>query len=140
VAPDPETVPAVNPTLAHILAELSGREPIFHRPEHGTTREDFERMTAVDFEETGASGRRYSRDDVLRELDRRRPNPALDIWQTSDFRLRELAPDLFLLTYTLLQNKERLTRRSTIWHRSAEGWKIYFHQGTLVQDQDNPQP
>jgi hypothetical protein len=39
-----------------------------------------------------------------------------------------------LLTYTLLQNKQRLTRRATIWQRTAEGWKIVYHQGTIVQD------
>ncbi len=47
--------------LASVAAELSGREPIFHRPEFGTTRSDFEKMTADDFWEVGASGRRYSR-------------------------------------------------------------------------------
>jgi hypothetical protein len=45
-----------------------------------------------------------------------------------------LAADLYLLTYTLLQDKVRLTRRSTIWQRTAEGWKIVYHQGTIVQD------
>jgi len=56
------------PGLAPVLAELSAREPIFHRPEFGTSRADFERMTAEDFWETGASGRRYSRESVLNEL------------------------------------------------------------------------
>ncbi len=31
------------------------REPIFHRPELGTSRETFESMTAEDYWETGAS-------------------------------------------------------------------------------------
>ncbi len=48
------------PELQGVPAELSGREPIFHRAEFGTTRADFERMTAEDYWETGASGRRYS--------------------------------------------------------------------------------
>jgi hypothetical protein len=38
------------------------------------------------------------------------------------------------LTYTLLQQSERKTRRSTIWQRTPDGWKIVFHQGTIVQD------
>ena len=46
---------------------------------------------------------------------------------------RKLAGDLYLLTYTLLQDHVRKTRRSTIWQRTASGWKIVFHQGTLVQ-------
>jgi len=51
--------------LEGMLADLSRREPIFHRPEFGTSRADFERMTAEDYWETGASGRRYSRQSVL---------------------------------------------------------------------------
>src|SRR5262245_44008821 len=46
-------------------ADLLQREPLFHRPEFGTTRPDFERMMAPEFWEVGASGRRYSREFVL---------------------------------------------------------------------------
>ena len=53
---------ATVPQLTEILAELSSREPIFHRPEYGTTRADFEKMMADDFWEVGASGARYSRE------------------------------------------------------------------------------
>jgi hypothetical protein len=45
-----------------------------------------------------------------------------------------LSEDTYLLTYTLLQDNVRLTRRSTIWRSTPEGWKIVFHQGTIVQD------
>jgi hypothetical protein len=120
--------------LAGILAELIAREPIFHRPEFGTTRADFERMMAEDFCETGASGRRYSREFVLDELERRHFAPHPDIWETSDFVCRRLAGDVFLLTYTLIQNRERKTRRATIWQRAADGWKILYHQGTIVEN------
>jgi hypothetical protein len=122
------------PELAGVLSELMAREPIFHRPEFGTTRADFERMMADDFWETGASGRRYSRAFVLDELERRLAAPREDDWEAKDFNCRELAPGVFLLTYTLLQNHERLTRRATIWQRAPEGWKIVYHHGTMVQD------
>jgi hypothetical protein len=120
--------------LEGILAELSSREPIFHRPEHGTSRADLEKMTTDDFWETGASGRRYSRQFVLDELERRRDNPPADVWESSDFYCRRLAADVYLLTYTLLQDNARLTRRSTIWQRAADGWKVVYHQGTVVQE------
>jgi hypothetical protein len=118
--------------LLPILDELTRREPIFHRPELGTSREDFERMTAEDFWEVGASGNRYSRSYVLDVLQRRHAVAHDDVWKTSDFDLRQLGPNTFLLTYTLLQNHERLTRRSTIWQLTPAGWKILFHQGTIV--------
>jgi hypothetical protein len=122
------------PELEGILAELSRREPIFHRPEFGTTRADFERMTAEDYWETGASGRRYSRQSVLDGLEERFSAPHEDVWETRDFHCRRLSEDTYLLTYTLLQDNQRLTRRATIWRSTADGWKIVYHQGTIVQD------
>jgi hypothetical protein len=121
------------PELAGVLAELAAREPIFHRPEFGTTRADFERMTVDDFWEAGASGRRYSRASVLDELERRFSVKHEDVWEASEFLCRELAPGVYLLTYTLLQDQKRKTRRATIWKRTADGWKIVYHQGTMVQ-------
>jgi hypothetical protein len=122
------------PELQDVLAELSVREPIFHRPEFGTSRADFERMTAEDFWETGASGRRYSREFVLNELEKHFSKSQEDVWETRDFYCRKLGEETYLLTYTLLQGGERLTRRATIWERSKDGWKIVYHQGTVVQD------
>jgi hypothetical protein len=122
-----------DPALADILAELSRREPIFHRPEFGTTRADLERLMVDDFWETGASGRRYSRAFVLDELERRMANPPPDVWQSSDFYCRRLGPGMYLLTYTLVQDHGRRTRRMTIWQQTAEGWKAVYHQGTIVE-------
>src|SRR5258708_15721 len=122
-----------DPTILDVLEELKKREPIFHRPEFGTTRADFERMTETMFWEVGASGRRYSREYVLGELEKRYATPAKDEWETRDFHCQEIAAGNYLLTYTLVQGA-RVTRRSTIWRRTVEGWKIVYHQGTVVED------
>jgi hypothetical protein len=53
--PEMEPTLSTEPELSEVLAELSRREPIFHRPELGTTRADFEKMTVEDFWEVGAS-------------------------------------------------------------------------------------
>jgi hypothetical protein len=125
-----------DPALAEILAQLIRREPIFHRPEFGTTRADFENMTTQDYWEVGASGRRYSRSYVLDMLEKRfQQDQSGDIWETSEFYCKRVSNDVYLLTYTLLQQGARKTRRSTIWHQTAEGWKIVYHQGTIVQHQ-----
>jgi hypothetical protein len=120
--------------LAEVLEQLYAREPIFHRAEFGMSREDFERMTAEQFWEVGASGRRYSRSFVLDEIEKRYAAVHEEVWETSEFDCRRLAEDVFLLTYKLVQDGTRVTRRSTIWQRTAEGWKIVFHQGTVVTD------
>jgi hypothetical protein len=118
--------------LDAVLKELAAREPIFHRPEFGTTRAEFEAMMAPEFREVGASGQEYSKEFVLDVLEMRHAASHKDEWEASDFRCQRLAADLYLLTYTLLQNSMRLTRRTTIWRRTEAGWKIVYHQGTLV--------
>ncbi|MGA7340274.1 MAG: hypothetical protein WBE72_20955 [Terracidiphilus sp.] len=70
---------------------------------------------------------------MLDELETRFTEPHQDLWDASEFCCRELAPGLYLLTYTLVQNHCRKTRRATIWKRTAQGWKIAYHQGTLAE-------
>jgi hypothetical protein len=130
-----------DPEYLNILNQLIQREPIFHHPEFGTKRADFENITDVTFWEVGASGRRYSRECVLAEVVKRYEDPKYrgihsppeHAWQTKDFQCRKIALDNYLLTYTLVQ-EQRVTRRSTIWQHSHTGWKILYHQGTIVQD------
>lgn len=136
--PETEPILVTDPALTDVFQQLVAREPIFHRPEWGTTRADFQKMTEPDFWEVGASGRRYSRNYVLDELERRYQvggeNPAPESLKASGFHCRRLSGDVYLLTYTLLQG-DRKTRRATIWQQTPEGWKIVFHQGTIVQNQ-----
>jgi hypothetical protein len=124
--------------LLDVLRELAGREPLFHRRELVNSRADFERETAEDFWETGASGRRYSREYVWAILKERYESSdqdeyTVERWETRDFQLREVAPKTYLLTYTLWGQGDRLTRRLTVWQGSTEeGWKTLYHQGTVV--------
>ena len=122
----------IDPANVDVLNELMQREPIFHRSELGTTRQDFENMTVETFWEVGASGRRYSRKYVMDTLELRHSEAHEDIWETRDFHCLEIAPDNYLITYTLIQG-ERVTRRSTIWRRCGAGWQIVYHQGTIVE-------
>ena len=125
--------PAAQPKHLAVRDELMQREPVFHRLEFGTKRADLENMTDPDFCEVGASGRRYGREYVLDILEKRLENPGEDVWESSDFHCLELARDTYLISYTLLQQKQRVTRRSSIWRRTRQGWKIVYHQGTVVE-------
>jgi hypothetical protein len=116
-----------------VLEELKKLEPIFHHPEPGMTRKDFEMMTAESFYEVGASGRIYSREYVLDVLEERLKNPQEDKWETENFHCLEIAKRNYLLTYKLIQGK-RITRRSTIWRKDNGNWKIVYHQGTIVEN------
>jgi hypothetical protein len=122
--PDPDAV----------ADELAAREPIFHRTVDGTTRADWQAMTASDFWEVGASGMVYSRADVLASLDRRYADPAYDPMEglvVDDFRVRQLEGRTWLATYRLYQGK-RATRRASIWRHDGRRWVLLYHQGTVI--------
>lgn len=127
--PDSETAHAAN-----IADELAKLERDFHQPPSGTTLASLAAATVEDFWEVGASGRCYDRSFVMGELERRLKNPSPNAWIYSDLKCRQLSREVFLLSYSLVQDNGRLTRRSTIWQRFPEGWKMVFHQGTVVQD------
>lgn len=128
------------PDLLPVLEELRRREPIFHTPAFGTTRADFDHRMAPGYWEVGASGRRYSRDFILEWLSQTPPVDAASAgWQCSDHALRRLGPDAYLMTYVLRQG-ERVTRRATIWQSTAEGWRILYHQGTIVTAEEDDLP
>jgi hypothetical protein len=116
-----------------VLAQLRELEPIFHRPQYFASRGALAQLVSPEFWEIGASGRRYSRAYVLKTLAQRAAARAGDSWETRDFHCRQLAPGVFLLTYTLRQG-QRVTQRATLWQRRAQRWRILFHQGTVVEE------
>lgn len=115
-----------------IAQELAALEPIFHRPELGTSRDDFDRMMAAGFWEVGASGSKYTREFVLDTLGRRHQTPVEEHLTVSDFACRRICADTWLVTYQLEQPGGRLSRRSTLWQRTGMGWQALYHQGTLI--------
>jgi ribosomal protein S18 acetylase RimI-like enzyme len=117
-----------------ILDELKSREPILHHPEKfGKTKQDISKQMCDEFFEVGASGTVYTKKDAIETLLERYNNPNYqDIWETKGFELTKIAPDHYLLTYILIQDKIRVTRRSTIWRRVVDDWKILYHQGTVI--------
>jgi hypothetical protein len=126
--------------LEGVLEELRLREPIFHTQAFGMTAEERERAVAPGYWEVGASGRRYSREFILRGLAERPPVYAARAgWTCSEFGLRRLGVEMYLLTYRLDQNG-RITRRSTIWEKLGGAWRILFHQGTVVTGEDDTIP
>lgn len=119
------------PELRRVLEELRRLEPVFHGP-RWATRSDFLTLTAPDFWEVGASGRRYSRDYVWSVLEDRLARPADESgWETYEFQVRATGSSTYLLTYTLAQG-DRVTRRLTVWKRREGRWSALFHQGTPV--------
>jgi len=126
---------ATEPHLTDVLAELRALEPVFHGEHAPRTRAEFEAQTAPDFWETGASGRRYSREFVWSVTAERGASGYTDDrdWTAEDFQVRPAGCATFLLTYTLHQGG-RVTRRLTVWQLRGGAWRILYHQGTVVED------
>jgi hypothetical protein len=113
-----------------VLRELVALEPVFHAP--GMTRARFEEMTAPDFVEVGASGRRYDREHVWSVLAARfATGEAEPPFGLLDPVVRRLGPDTWLLTY-VLDLAGRVTRRATVWERAEGHWRVVYHQGTVA--------
>ena len=99
-------------------------------------RSDRDRLAALlheSFTEIGASGRTYTRDDILNNL----PNQPPANHSLTNFQARQLSPTIALTTYTTTctnptTNQSHNARRSSIWIRTAATWQLIFHQGTLI--------
>lgn len=124
-----------NGIVKTVLEELKAREPIFHHPDKfGKTKYDIESQVCDEFWEVGSSGNVYTKQYVIESLlDRYNNSSYQEVWEISDFETTKIAQDNYLLTYVLLQNKTRRTRRSTIWRKINEQWKILYHQGTVIE-------
>ena len=120
-----------HPKIDVVAAELAAREPLFHCPEFGTTRHDFDRMMAPEFWEVGASGQIYSRAFVLDTLEARHRNLVTDNLHVANFKCQQVAADLYLASYTLNQ-PGRISRRASLWRQTPGGWLVVYHQGTIV--------
>jgi hypothetical protein len=123
--------------LLSVLEELRAREPIFHTATFGRTHAEWERVLLPEFWEVGASGRRYSRAWILEMLEANPPVDAAEAgWTTRDFAVRRLGGETYLATYTLDQCG-RITRRATLWLRDDGAWRAAYHQGTVVEVEED---
>ena len=122
----------LQPSMNEVERELRAREPIFHHRERGISRTDFDEQTSADFWEVGASGQQYGREEIWSVLESRYAENAEEAWQVDEFLVRPVGHDTYLVTYLLLQDSTRLTRRSTLWEKADGRWRAIYHQGTLV--------
>ncbi|MDX6151538.1 DUF4440 domain-containing protein [Marinococcus sp. PL1-022] len=83
------------------------------------------RLLAEDFQEIGASGRIFTREDVIFGLEEERP-----VHRTvADYKTKPLSEHLYLATYTVT-SELGTSLRSSIWRKTDSSWELVFHQGT----------
>lgn len=86
-----------------------------------------EALLDPEFTEVGRSGRRWDRQAILAMLATESPHHAPPT--TSDLRGVRLADNVVHLTYTS-ERDGQLTHRSSVWRRSDDSRRVYYHQGT----------
>lgn len=123
-----------------LLDEFQRREPVFQRPEFGTTQIDFEHLTDDGFYGIDGFGRIYSREQAITTALAMYKDPQYqgihswpaDTWEMGKFKWQKVANNKVLVTYLLL-TRNNITRRTSLWHLTGRSWKIMFHQATPVQ-------
>jgi hypothetical protein len=118
--------------MTPLLDQLRQLEAELHHPGAGGTRERLEQLLHPDFHEVGRSGRVYNRDTVINYLASARPVPEVE---PSGHELRLLAEGCALLTYRSARRGPdgawtEAALRSSVWMRTAQGWQLFYHQGT----------
>jgi hypothetical protein len=112
---------------AAIAGELRLLEP--------SVRQDPGEVAALldpEFFEFGASGRRWERDAIIAALADEQAAPGeAAVADVSELAGIRLADGVVLVTYTS-QGQDRRCRRSSIWRETPAGWRVCFHQGTVI--------
>lgn len=121
-------------TLDAIKEQLIELECALHKPHYRRDPRFLEQTLHPDFTEFGRSGRRYSRQEIIEEI---QSTSELPVITTSHFELQVLAKDVFLLTYlsSVLGDNAQLCRRtlrSSIWTKVGSNFQLRFHQGTAT--------
>ncbi|MDC2958083.1 DUF4440 domain-containing protein [Streptomyces gilvifuscus] len=93
------------------------------------------RLFDPEFVEIGASGRRWTYEEMVAALPTLHGGVDGPRIEVCDMRGVLLAPDLVHLTYESVIAGRR-ARRSSLWRKGEgdTGWRLYYHQGTPVPD------
>jgi hypothetical protein len=83
-----------------------------------------------DFREIGASGRMWTRPEMVSALAEESSDEDEQVAAT-ELEAAVVGPGLILVTYTT-DRRGRRARRSSLWRRSGRAWRLLHHQGTLL--------
>ncbi|WP_340377916.1 DUF4440 domain-containing protein [Streptomyces sp. SS7] len=97
-------------------------------PEVRASRERVLALLDPEFEEIGASGRRWDAETILAVTGDGEVSAEAPV-EVGEMTGTLLAPGLVHLTY-VSEHRGRRVWRSSLWRLTATGWRMYFHQGT----------
>jgi hypothetical protein len=116
-----------------LTAHIRENEERLLQPEYRSSAADLDRLLADDFVEIGASGRTWTKHQIIADLTT--SDETLDVsLVATDFRMRVLADGLVLATYRCVRSTsgggDTFSWRSSIWRNTGTMWHMVFHQGT----------
>ena len=122
--------PKANREIAILLWSL---EQMLLNPAVRGDRAQVSALLADDFVEFGASGRAWTRDEIIAVLANEGetwPPPAME-----DFHCRLIGGRAALVTYRAVRpdpatGRRTVSLRSSLWTKESGTWKMLFHQGT----------
>lgn len=87
-----------------------------------------EKVFAPSFFEFGRSGRRYTREQMVRT----ESQPIRAKLPLKNFEIHPLDSNNVLVTYIseVQYDELELANRCSVWSRTKDGWQLRFHQGT----------
>jgi hypothetical protein len=93
--------------------------------------EDASSLIAEDFVEFGASGKVWSKAEIIAAMSQWAPIER----KVEDFKVRDLGASVCLVTYRVTKDGQAspFSLRSSLWRNNGEKWQIVFHQGTSVK-------
>lgn len=99
------------------------------QPDVRVSKEKLGEVLDEDFYEFGSSGKLFHRSDYDSDH-----SLTPDRMEISDFIFHKLGEEAVLTTYRI-SNKTtgRITIRSSVWRKRQNGWKLFFHQGTVSE-------
>jgi len=115
-----------------LFDQIISLERRLHRPEIRSSRPELDQLLSDDFQEFGASGKVYGKNEIINFL---LDDPGLELKVENEV-VKLVAPTVCLVTYTSVKSVgDSCTRsnRSSIWKWSDEAWKMVFHQGTRIE-------
>jgi hypothetical protein len=125
---------AARPVAKAVAADLFRAEMLLLDP---AVRRDRARVAALlteDFFEYGASGRVWTRDQMLDLLATEAYAPPV----VEDFACHRIADSAVLVTYRSVRSnaetgQRETTLRSSLWTQRGGKWRVRFHQGTSAR-------
>ena len=98
-------------------------------PEVRRSADELDLLLDAEFTEIGASGRTWTRVDLINELI---ASPHIDgNVVVAEMAARHVTADVIVVEYRT-STRTRDVHRSSWWRKTDGRWRCYFHQGTLL--------